>query len=229
MLQQTQAPRVVSKYKEWMKFFPNFKQLAQAPLKDVLAAWQGLGYNRRALNLKRTAEIITDGYRGELPHDYDALVSLPGIGSYTAHAIRVFTWNLPDVVIETNIRSVFLHHFFKNKTDVPDRDILPFIEQTLNKENPREWYWALMDYGSHLKKKDNNLSRRAKTYTTQSKFKGSDRELRAKILRYILTHETVSSNQLHKEFRDKREMRILHSLIQESFVTKRDNSYTIRS
>ena len=185
MLQQTQAPRVVVKYKSFLKKFPTTKVLAKAKLSDVLTEWQGLGYNRRAIYLKKCAEQIEKDFGGKFPKDFKTLCSLPGIGPATAGDIMAFAWNMPHVVIETNIRSVFIHFFFKNKEKVSDKEILPLIEKTLDAEHPREWYWALFDYGAYLKQTC-NPSRKSAHHTKQTKFKGSYREKRANILRIIL-------------------------------------------
>ncbi|MEX0930119.1 MAG: A/G-specific adenine glycosylase [Candidatus Paceibacterota bacterium] len=193
MLQQTQVQRVVPKYKEFIKRFPTFKALANAPTKDVLTHWKGLGYNRRAVNLKRTAEIITKDHGGRLPRDEKALVSLPGIGPYTARAVQAFAFNIPSVIIETNIRTVYTHHFFADKESVHDRDILPLIETTLDHTHPREWYYALMDYGAHLKQTGVKLNAKSKHYTKQSPFKGSNREARSKILSSIMENGPASA------------------------------------
>ena len=80
------------------------------------------------------------------------MLNLPGIGPYTAAAILTFAFNVPTVFIETNIRAVFIHTFFGDRTDVSDKEILPLIEQMLDRKDPRKWYWALMDYGVMLKK-----------------------------------------------------------------------------
>ncbi len=189
MLQQTQAPRVLPKYKNFIKKFPTTKALAMAKLSEVLAEWQGLGYNRRALYLKKCAEKIEADYDGKFPKDFKTLCTLPGIGPATAGDLLAFAWNVPVVVIETNIRSVFIHFFFpKKKTakeKITDKEILPLVEKTLDKENPREWYWALFDYGVFLKK-TSNPSRRSAHHSKQSPFIGSYRQKRAATLRLIL-------------------------------------------
>lgn len=181
MLQQTQAPRVVPKYRSFLKRFPSFKALAAAPLRDVLAEWKGLGYNRRALNLKRAAEIIMADYGGRLPKTPDELDKLPGIGANTAGSIAAFAWNAPVAFIETNVRSVFIHFFFEGRDKVSDAELLPLVEKALDRSNPREWYFALMDYGVSLKK-TGNPNVRSRHYSKQSPFRGSRRELRAKLL-----------------------------------------------
>ena len=181
MLQQTQVERVISFYKKFLKRFPNVQSLASSNLRSVLQNWQGLGYNRRAKMLWETAK------RGPIPRAYGDLIELPGVGDYTAKAVRVFAFNEPEIMIETNIRTVFLHHFFPKKKKVIDADLVPYMILSINKKNSREWYWALMDYGAHLKKTVPNPSRRSATHTRQKSFKGSDREIRGAILRAFLT------------------------------------------
>ena len=188
MLQQTQAPRVIEKYNSFIKRFPTVEKLARASDKAVLQEWQGLGYNRRGLNLKRAAEMIVNNYKGTFPKDYDTLLTLPGIGPATSGDLMAFAWNKPEVIIETNIRSVFIHFFFSDEKNIPDSKLLPLIKKTLDKKNPRNWYYALMDYGAFLKKTLPNPSRQSRHYTKQSTFRGSNRELRSKILKYILNY-----------------------------------------
>ncbi|HOO91646.1 MAG TPA: hypothetical protein PLA74_12550, partial [Syntrophales bacterium] len=145
MLQQTQAPRVLLKYEEFLQHFPDVSSLASAPLHDVLGAWQGLGYNRRALALKQSAQKIVAFHGGIIPRDEGSLVSLPGIGTATARAVRAFAFNEPVIFIETNIRAVFIHYFFSQEETVSDSDLRPLVEKTLDHDNPRRWYNALMD------------------------------------------------------------------------------------
>lgn len=184
MLQQTQVPRVLEKYVAFLKCFPTIESLAQAPLQEVLKVWSGMGYNRRAKFLKRAAEQIMHTYNGRVPRDVVHLRSLSGIGPYTASAILVFAYNIPDTLIETNIRAVFIHHFFPTQT-VHDRDLLPLLAQAAEGQNPREWHWALMDYGSHLKKLHKNPARRSVHHTKQSTFEGSLRQVRGAIVREL--------------------------------------------
>lgn len=196
MLQQTQVERVVPKYKAFIARWGSARALARAPLSDVLTAWQGLGYNRRAKFLHQCAKSVVGEHKGKWPRSYAALLKLPGIGPYTAGAVMAFAYNEPVPIIETNIRTVFLHHFFKNKTAVSEADLLLLTGVYLDHKNPREWYWALMDYGAYLKKMHGNLNRQAKSYAKQSKFLGSDRQLRGSIIR-ALTVGKHSRAQLH--------------------------------
>lgn len=172
-------------YGPFLRMFPSFKALAKSPLKKVLSAWQGLGYNRRALSLHKIADQVVTQSGGRLPKSVESLMLLPGIGVYTANAIRAFVHDLPAVFIETNIRSVYIHHFFPSKKKVSDREIEVLVEQTLDKKRPREWYYALMDYGVHLKKLHGNPNKRSKHYTKQSKFEGSRRQVRGAVVRLL--------------------------------------------
>lgn len=192
MLQQTQTSRVGIKYREFLRKFPSFSALAKASLRDVLHEWKGLGYNRRAKHLHQLAKIIVEQYRGRLPKDRDQLLKLPGIGSYTASAVRAFAYNLPDVVIETNVRAAYIKHFFPQAIKVSDSEIVHFIQRVGDSGRPREWNTALMDYGAYLKTKDRTLGRTSALYSKQSSFKGSFRELRAKVLDLVVKHRSIS-------------------------------------
>lgn len=221
MLQQTQVERVIPYYKRFIKKFPTFLALARAERSDVLRAWQGLGYNRRALNLQKLAQIVTETYKGKLPDTVDELDALPGIGKGTAGSLSAFVFNKPAAFIETNIRRVFIHHFFTDKKVVHDEDILNVVGKTVDKKNAREWYYALMDYGSHLAKKIENPNRRSKHYSKQSKFEGSDRQLRGELLRERLKGERIDVKQFAKTHRQPlvRVKKILKALEAEGFLS----------
>jgi A/G-specific adenine glycosylase len=190
MLQQTQTSRVVDKYEQFLGLFPDFETLAAAPLRAVLESWQGLGYNRRAVALHRIAQEVAQRYDGRLPSSPDALRALPGVGPYTAAAVAALAFDQPTIFVETNIRQVFLHFFFAGSEGVPDRDILPLVEATLDRKRVREWYWALYDYGAALKK-SGNITTRSAHYRKQSPFAGSNRELRSEILKLLLAHSSL--------------------------------------
>jgi len=185
MLQQTQVGRVIPKYESFMARFPRLEILAEAPLGDVLQLWQGLGYNRRAKLLHQCAQVVLQTYGGTLPDQRRLLELLPGIGPYTAGAIIIFAYNAPEVVIETNIRTVYIHHFFKGHTAVSDGELRPIVRRTMDANNPREWYAALMDYGSYIKQTVGNNISQSQTYQKQSPFKGSVREVRGAIVRAL--------------------------------------------
>jgi len=186
MLQQTQVERVSSAFPRFIEHFPDFESLARATLEEVLIEWQGLGYNRRAIALKKTAERVVSEFSGNLPCDARILATLPGIGKATAASVTVFAFNIPVAFIETNIRRVFLHCFFPGRKEVPDREIVPLVVETMDEEDPRTWFWALMDYGAYLGRKSVNANRRSSHYRPQSAFLGSDRQIRGIILRILV-------------------------------------------
>jgi A/G-specific adenine glycosylase len=196
MLQQTKTTTVIGKFEQFLEVFPDLNTLAQAPLQQVLLTWQGMGYNRRALALKNIAHIIVSRFDGEIPSSPETLKALPGIGAYTASAIVALAFNLPTVFIETNIRTVFIHFFFKERNSITDREILPLVDRTLYRENPREWYYALFDYGAMLKKEKSNNYMSAH-YLKQTPFKGSNREIRSQILKVLLTHNCISEDKIN--------------------------------
>jgi A/G-specific adenine glycosylase len=196
MLQQTQVERVKIKYAEFLAAFPTVAALAAASLSDVLQVWQGLGYNRRAMYLKRCSEEIATFYAGQFPRSIDELQSLPGIGPYTARAVATFAFGIAEPLIETNIRTVYIHFFFHDFEAVEDCEIMPLIATTLDRRNSREWYYALMDYGAMLKQVLPNPSRRSSHHTTQSRFEGSNRQLRSRILREVLGLPGISLKRL---------------------------------
>jgi A/G-specific adenine glycosylase len=185
MLQQTRVERVIPFYTIFIKRFPTPEKLAHAPLSAVLQSWQGLGYNRRAKMLHACAkEIITTRWNlAARPDLVAALEKLPGVGSYTARATAVFTYNQDAVFIETNIRTSIIHHFFPKKKNVSDKDIGKVLLRTLPKGRAREWYSALMDYGAYLKRTGISHNVRSTTYVKQERFAGSLREARGAIVR----------------------------------------------
>jgi A/G-specific adenine glycosylase len=227
MLQQTQVARVLERYPRWLQRFAGWQSLASAPTREVLREWQGMGYNRRALYLQQIARVVVDQYEGHLPTDPSELVKLPGIGANTAGSIVAFAFNAPVIFIETNIRRVFIHEFFAEAEDIHDRQLLPLIEQALDREHPREWYYALMDYGAHQAKTGPNPNRRSRHYASQSKFEGSDRQLRGQILRALLEHSSLTAAELRQHLGQPEVERvdaILHQLTAESFLKIADGS-----
>jgi A/G-specific adenine glycosylase len=198
MLQQTPVSRVLKKYDDFITIFPDFAALASAPLQVVLQSWQGLGYNRRAIALKHIAQEVQSNYGGHLPSCPKTLQKLPGIGQYSASAISALAFNQPTVFIETNIRAVYIYFFFVNKNGITDREIRRIVDATLDRDNPREWYYALFDYGAMLKKEE-KLTERSAHYQQQAAFKGSNRELRGQILRLLLEHSPISLSELVDE------------------------------
>lgn len=224
MLQQTQVNRVIPKYQEFLQHFPTVQELAAVSLGDVLRTWSGLGYNRRAKFLWQAAGQVVQEYNGVFPSNKHELIKLPGIGSNTAGAILAYAYNQPTVFVETNIRTVFLHHFFHDQTDVPDAAVLELVAATLDTENSREWYWALMDYGTCLKQTIGNPNTRSKGYARQSAFHGSRRQVRGQVLR-LLGDRPYTVNQLRKEVNDNRLAGVLEDLVREQLIRQQGKIY----
>jgi A/G-specific adenine glycosylase len=237
MLQQTQVTRVTEHYKRFLKRFPNFRSLARAKTGDVLAVWQGLGYNRRALFLHRTAGIVAAQYDGHLPDNRAALMALPGIGKGTSGALLAFAFNKPEVFIETNIRRVFIHFFFPRRRKVTDVELERYIKRSVDIKHAREWYWALMDYGATMPTaraaiKVVNPNHRSAHYKRQSAFVGSDRELRGKIVRSALAagRVKVSTKELFKKMGvplDRLD-KVLGGLEREGFIVRKRDYICIK-
>ncbi len=193
MLQQTQVARVMERYPAWLAAFPTLEALDAAPLAEVLGCWQGLGYNRRALALKRAAEMALSEFGGALPANARELRRLPGVGPATAAAVVTYAFRLPEPFIETNVRAVFLHRFFAGAEAVPDSALMPIVEATWDSDDPRGWGYALMDYGSWLKRALPDPSRRGAKYARQGRFEGSRRQSRAAVLRAVLAEPGLAA------------------------------------
>jgi A/G-specific adenine glycosylase len=227
MLQQTQVERVLFKYPAFLDRFPGFPELARAPLRDILLEWQGLGYNRRARSLQNLAQRLVVEYDGRLPADRDLLESLPGIGPATAGALLTFAFEQPVVFLETNIRRVYLHFFYPEMEAVADKQLLLLILLTLDAQNVRPWYYALMDYGAWLKKAVPNPNRRSAHYAKQSPFRGSDREMRSWIIRLFLDTPELSESLVLRRLPGEpdRIKRILQQLTRENFLRYQSGHY----
>ncbi|MDH5406613.1 MAG: A/G-specific adenine glycosylase [Candidatus Aminicenantes bacterium] len=229
MLQQTQTDRVLEKYEPFLRAFPDFPSLAKAPLKEVLKVWQGLGYNRRALALKKIAQRVEAEFHGNLPSRVEVLMTFPGIGKTTSSAVVTFAFNKPTVFIETNIRRVFIHFFFQNQANIKDSEMLPVVEKMLDASHPRQWYYALMDYGAMLKNKNENPNRRSAHYRKQARFQDSNRQIRGMILKALITQSALSEAELVQKLK-LRHARVKPNLIQlqkEGFIRNRGNRFLI--
>ncbi|PID99134.1 endonuclease III [Candidatus Saccharibacteria bacterium] len=223
MLQQTQVARVVPKYAAFLQHFPSVECLAAAPLGDVLCVWQGLGYNRRAKFLWHAAKAISTA--GEFPVSTAGLMKLPGVGANTAGAIMAYAYNKPAVFVETNIRTVYIHHFAQAGEIVSDDFVRAALTQTLDHEHPREFYWALMDYGTHLKSRIRNIAQ-SKHYTKQSKFHGSKRQIRGTVIR-LLSEKPMTLAELRRMIADDRCEIVLEELLTEGLIRYKPPQYTL--
>ena len=232
MLQQTQVSRVIPKYEAFLTEFPDVATLAAAPLAAVISQWQGLGYNRRAKFLWQAAGMIMADYDGVFPDSTDQLQKLPGIGVNTAGAICAYAYDQPVVFIETNIRTVFIHHFFAGHDAVVDKQITPLVGemlaawQSVSGLGAREYYWALMDYGTFLKTSQGNSARRSTAYTKQSKFEGSRRQVRGAVLRH-LTAGPSTVEQLNDIITDERLLSVCEELAGEGLITQQGTVLTL--
>ena len=226
MLQQTQVSRVIPKYRAFLNQFPNTKRLADADLATVLRLWQGLGYNRRAKMLWQCANMVSQQRAGRWPRTETDLRALPGIGVYTARAILVFAYRQPVVLLETNIRTVYLYHFFPDCPSVSDRALSEVVELALDMKNAQAWYWALMDYGTYLKRQVGNQNHRSRSYSAQSPFRGSDREIRGAIVRLLTQHDNVALTSLCVDlpFTAERIQNQLRALVTEGLVVIHNDS-----
>jgi A/G-specific adenine glycosylase len=186
MLQQTSVPRVIQKYYEFLEKFPRLEDLAKAKNSDVLSVWVGLGYNRRALYLKKTAEILVSSYAGIIPKNREELKTLPGVGDYMSGSLCAFVHNMRVSLIETNVRTVYMYHFFQGKEGVHDKEIFTLLEETMPSKDSREWYYALMDYGTYLKKEKKVKNSQSVHYVKQKKFEGSRRFVRGGIIKKLV-------------------------------------------
>lgn len=237
MLQQTQVDRVIGKYKAFLNAFPTLTAVAESTTEEMLRVWSGLGYNRRALFLRKACQEIVKKWKSRFPRSREECESLPGIGPYTARAVVVFAFNKPEVVIETNIRRVYLHEFFKNKEKVCDTELVPIIEHTMDRSCPRMWYNALMDYGALALKNIPNPNTRSRQYARQSKFEGSPRYARAKIVKFLLHNGPQSRARIKDFFKQDKHLvpytkkdhidRILTSLACEGFIKKNGVHWSI--
>ena len=220
MLQQTQVERVIPKFEAFISAFPDITSLANAPLAEVLQLWSGLGYNRRAKFLHEAAKKIVADYSGEFPQTREGLMSLPGVGQNTAGALMAYAYNEPVVFIETNVRSVYFYYFFEGEELVTDRSLREAVEETVDKEHPREWYWALMDYGSFLKRQGGGQNNKSRHYKKQSALKGSVREVRGLILKELTAHELTEEELRRNLHADERFEGALAGLQRDGLVSK---------
>ncbi|MCX6787343.1 MAG: A/G-specific adenine glycosylase [Candidatus Kaiserbacteria bacterium] len=242
MLQQTQVERVIPFYKKFIKEFSTAKKLAQAPLSAVLKSWQGLGYNRRAKQLHQAAKEFPRFNLGiqNVRLNLEKLEELPGVGPYTARAIVAFALNQDVIMVETNIRTAVMHHFFPKKKPsvakavedkkVSDKEIEKILVQVLPKGRARDWYFALMDYGAYLKKSGIKLNAKHANYTKQKKFAGSTREARGAILRALAFSRGSTSRKILNLLGPSRRAQLrvaLTALQSEGLISKTGRSYTL--
>jgi A/G-specific adenine glycosylase len=148
MAQQTQVARVGEAWIRFMAQFPTVEALAAATPADVLRAWQGLGYNRRALALWRAARQIVNEHGGEVPSDLGALEALPGVGPYTARAVAAIAFGMPVGAVDTNVRRVLGRVAGGDAGALPTADLQRLADATVPPDAPAAWTHAVMDLGA---------------------------------------------------------------------------------
>lgn len=225
MLQQTQVDRVVPKFITFLQEFPTIQTLANTQLSQVLRLWSGLGYNRRAKYLYEAAQKLVATPE---PWTTADLVACKGIGKNTAAAIRAYAYNEYEPFIETNIRTVLVHYFFEKQTGISDVVLTNILNKTADTETPREWYWALMDMGSALKKSGHSHLHRVAAHKRQPTFKGSMRQIRGQVLKE-LAEGPLLKKELLRRITDERTPAVISSLLAENLVSQERNLISLGS
>jgi len=227
MLQQTQVSRVLPAYASFLRRFPTLATLASAPLGDVLRAWSGLGYNRRARDLHRTAREARDG----LPRDIAGLDALPGVGAYTAGAVSCFSSGARVVFADTNIRRV-LGRLVLGRTATEAEAVA--VDAELLPRDAARWHHALMDLGATLCRSRAPRCDACPVAAScrgrgtsgepplrkQSTFATSDRRVRGRIVASLRERETTSVATLRRELADERVPRLVRALVAEGLVRR---------
>jgi len=226
MLQQTQTERVLPKYHQFLEAYPDFHALAEASASDILMLWKGLGYNRRALALLRIAREAVDRWGAVLPDDEKQLRSLYMVGPATAAAVLSFAYRKPALYLETNIRRVLLYCFFHDAEHVKDAELYAALDRVLDRTDPKNWYYALMDYGVFLKKMIENPNRRSAHYAKQPVFKNSDREIRGKLLSLFIEKGASAFEEIQRylDFPEERLKKCLDALVKEGFLSVQEEA-----
>ena len=225
MLQQTQVNRVVNYYNKWIERWPTLLDLSIASFQDILSEWIGLGYNRRAKYLHESSIILVDNYNGDVltaMYDYQ---NLPGIGKYTARAVRIFAGNENIATVDTNIRRILIH-LFHLSTTISDRMLFDIADRCVPKGKSCIWHNALMDYGAlYLTSRKTGI----KSKTIQSTFKGSDRQIRGQIIRLLLK-EPCEYKELksYLHIRSERLDSILMKMMQDQMISKKETYYQVK-
>jgi A/G-specific adenine glycosylase len=148
MLQQTQAPRVAPIFRGFMVRFPDVRALSSAARAELLRAWAGLGYNRRALALREAARAIVRDHGGEVPRDVASLRALPGVGPYTAVAVASIAFGVPVAAVDTNVRRITARVVHgAEPVGIPARLLQIEADAMVDRASPGEWNQALMDLG----------------------------------------------------------------------------------
>ncbi len=229
MLQQTQVSRALERFTAFLAEFPDVHVLADATLQEVLRAWRGLGYNRRAAALHRAARRVVEEHGGVVPRETEALLALPGVGPATAAAVASFAYGIPTPYLETNVRALVIHVFFPEHDEVHDRDVRRVVGLVLDRERPREWHYALMDLGVLVKRIHPNPGRRSAHHRPQARFEGSLRQARGRVIATLVEEGPAPYEHLEETagIEPGRLRRALDVLVGEGLIEERDGAYRI--
>jgi A/G-specific adenine glycosylase len=215
MLQQTQAARVAPAFEAFVRRFPSVTSLAAASRREVLRAWDGLGYHRRAVALSEGARIVVRDHGGQLPADPAALRGLPGVGPYTSAAVASIAFGMPVAAVDTNVRRVVARvHLGIEADDASPREVAELSNAWLDPRDPGRWNQALMDLGREVCRPRPRCERCPlatgcrfvaaglpvrPARRRQGPFRGSTREVRGAIVLALRTHESLSIGRLIAE------------------------------
>jgi A/G-specific adenine glycosylase len=246
MLQQTSTSRVIGPWTKFLEKFPTVESCAQAPLADILVAWSGLGYPRRAKNLHDAARMIRDDFQGEVPSEVDELRRLPGVGEYTSHAVASFAFGQRVAVLDTNVGRVLARALANESLRLGDaRDL---ARELLPRSEAAAFNQAMLDLGARFCRatprceecplasscawrRDGGVDpapMSAAVSRPQAPFAGSDRQLRGRVLRAL--HEGPrAKTRLVKELgvAPARAEGVLDGLVRDGLVTKIARSYSL--
>jgi A/G-specific adenine glycosylase len=225
MLQQTQVIRVIDYYEKWITKWPTIHDMSEASRVEVLKTWMGLGYNTRAVNLHKAAQKIVSEFKGDVLEAMKQYKDIPGVGRYTSQAVQIFATNADLVTVDTNIRRIFIKEFCLSEK-ISNAKLWSLAETCLPKGKSRDWHNALMDYGAlHMTSKKTGI----KPKTQQSQFQGSDRQIRAQILRILLKGPYIFSQlQDFVHIEQERLQHILEKMITEEIITLCNHHYQLK-
>jgi A/G-specific adenine glycosylase len=223
MLQQTQATRVAPTYLAFLRRFPSVRALARASRADVLRAWDGLGYNRRALALWEAAGAVVRDHGGVVPSDPEALRRLPGVGPYTAAAVAAVAFGVPVAAVDTNVRRVVARvHVGREPDELTPRSIRRLAGTWLDRRDPGSWNQALMDLGREVCRPrprcgacplaavcrwpaEGAAVRGPAGGRRAEPFEGSSRQVRGAVVRALRRHPSLTLGSLAREVGGPRE------------------------
>jgi A/G-specific adenine glycosylase len=237
MLQQTQAARVVPAFEAFVRTFPSVTSLAAASRREVLRAWDGLGYHRRAVALSEGARIVVRDHDGRLPADPAALRGLPGVGPYTSAAVASIAFGVPVAAIDTNVRRIVARvHLGVEADDASPREVAELANAWLDPRDPGRWNQALMDLGREVCRPRPRCERcplaadcrfaaaglpLRPARKKQGPFRGSTREVRGAVVRALRAHESLTIGGLAAEtgFAEDRVLPSVSALAREGIVS----------